>query len=100
MLGLSVSSRQDWGCCIISIDKIASKKIVALIRSVKFLSSEVVLYLYKSTTWLCMEHHGIIMSGLAGTSYCFLYMLDNFERQVYRAIGCVLAAFLESLAHC
>ena len=39
MLGLTFSSKLDWG----------SKKIGALIRSMKFLSPEVALYLYKST---------------------------------------------------
>ena len=49
MLGLNFSSKLDWGSYIISIAKTASKKIGALIRSMKFLSSEVALYLYKST---------------------------------------------------
>ena len=48
MLGLTFFSKLDWGSYIISIDKTASKKIGALIRSMKFLSSEVALYLYKS----------------------------------------------------
>ena len=43
MLGLNFSSKLDWGSYIISIAKAASKKIGALIRSVKFLSSEVAL---------------------------------------------------------
>ena len=42
-------SKLDWGCYIMSIAKTASKKIGALICSVKFLSCEVALYLYKST---------------------------------------------------
>ena len=56
MLALTFSSKLDWGSYIISIAKIASKKIGALIRSVKFLYSEVALYLYKSTIHLCMEY--------------------------------------------
>ena len=43
MLGLTFSSKLDWGSCIISIAKTASKKIGALIRSIKFLSPEVPL---------------------------------------------------------
>ena len=42
---LTFSSKLDWGSYIISIAKTASKKIGALIRSVKFLSPEVALYL-------------------------------------------------------
>ena len=46
MLGLTFSSKLDWGSYIISIAKTASKKIGALICSMKFLSPEVALYLY------------------------------------------------------
>ena len=45
MLGLTFSSKLDWGSYIISIAKTASKKIGALIHSMKFLSPEVALYL-------------------------------------------------------
>ena len=38
MLGLTFSSKLDWDSYIISIAKTASKKIGALIRSMKFLS--------------------------------------------------------------
>ena len=43
MLGLTFSSKLDWGSYIISIAKTASKKIGALICSMKFLSPEVAL---------------------------------------------------------
>ena len=49
MLGLTFSSKLDWGSYIISTAKTASKKIGALIPSMKFFSPEVALYLYKST---------------------------------------------------
>ena len=55
MLGLTFSSKLDWGSYIISIAKTASKKIGALICSMKFLSPEVALYLYKCTIHPCME---------------------------------------------
>ena len=45
MLGLSFSSKLDWGSYIISITKSAFKKIGALIPSMKFLSPKVALYL-------------------------------------------------------
>ena len=45
MLGLTFSFKLDWGSYIISVVKTASKKIGALIRSMKFLSPEVALYL-------------------------------------------------------
>ena len=48
LLELTFSSKLDWGSYIISIDKTPSKKIGALICSMKFLSPEVALYLYES----------------------------------------------------
>ena len=51
MLGLTFSSKLDWGSFIISIAKTACNKIGALIPSVKFLSPQVVLYIYKSTIY-------------------------------------------------
>ena len=56
MLGLTFYSKLDWGSYNISIAKTASEKIRDSIRSMKFLSPEVVLYLYKSTTQPCMEN--------------------------------------------
>ena len=56
MLGLTFSSKLDWGFYIISIAKTTSKKIGTLICSMKFHSPEVVLYLYKSTIRSCMEY--------------------------------------------
>ena len=55
MLGLTFSSKLDWGSYIIPFAKNASIKIGALIFSMKFLSPEVALYLYKSTIHRCME---------------------------------------------
>ena len=49
MLGLTFSFKLDWGSYIISIAKTASKKIAALISSLKFLSPEAAQYLYKPT---------------------------------------------------
>ena len=63
MLGLTFSSKLDWGSYIISIAKLASKKIGVLIRSMKFLSPEVALYLYKSTIRPCMEYCCHVWAG-------------------------------------
>ena len=45
MQGLTFSTKLDWGSYIISITKTASKKIGALIHSMKCLSLKVALYL-------------------------------------------------------
>ena len=56
ILGLNFSSKLDWDSYIISIAETASNKIGALILAMKFLSPEVVLYLYKSTIRLYVKH--------------------------------------------
>ena len=63
ILGLTFSSKLDWGSYIISIAKTASKKIGALIRSMKFLSPEVAQYLYKSTICPSMEYCFHVWAG-------------------------------------
>ena len=55
MLGLTFFSKLDWGSYMISIAKTASKKIGALIWSIKLISPEVTLYLYQSTIQPCMK---------------------------------------------
>ena len=64
MLKLTFSSELDWDSYIISIAKTASKKIGALIRSMRFLSLEVTLYLYKSTMRPCMEYGCHVWAGV------------------------------------
>ena len=97
MLGLSFSSKLDWGSYIISIAKTASKKIGAFIRSMKFLSPEVALYLYKSAMHPCVEYCCHVW---AGAPSCYLEFLDKLQKQICRIVGPSLAASLEPLAHC
>ena len=96
MLGLTFSSKLDWGSYIISIAKTASKKIGALIRSMKFLSPEVVLYLYKSTIRPCMENCWHVW---AGAPSCYLELLDKLQKRICRTLGLSLSASLEPLPH-
>ena len=77
MLRLAFSSKLDWGTYIISIAKTASKKIGALIHSMKFLSPEVALYLYKSTIRPCMEYCCHVW---AGAPSCYLELLDKLQK--------------------
>ena len=94
---LIFSSKLDWGSYIVSIAKTASKKIGALIRSMKFLSPEVdLLYLYKSTIWPCMEYCCHVW---AGAPSCDLELLDKLQKRICRTVGPSLAASLEPLAH-
>ena len=94
MLGLTFSSKLDWGSYIISIAKTASKKIGALIHSMKFLSPEVAMYLYKYTIHLCMEYCYHVW---AGAPSCYLELLDKLQKQIYRIVG---PSALGSLSKC
>ena len=78
MLGLTFSSKLDWGSYIISIAKTASKKIGALIRSMKFLSPEVALYLYKSTIRPCMKYCCHVWAGARSR---YLDLLDKLQNE-------------------
>ena len=95
MLGLTFCSKLDWGSYIISIAKTASKKIGALIRSMKFLSPEVALYLYKSTICPYMEYCCHVW---AVAPSCYLELLDKLQKRLCRTVGPSLAASLEPLA--
>ena len=96
MLGLTFSSKLDWGSYIVSIAKTASKKIGALVCSMKFPSPEVALYLYKSTVRPCIKYCCHVW---AGAPSCYLELLDKLQKRICRTAGPLLAASLEPLAH-
>ena len=62
----------------------------------KFLSPEIALYLYESTICPCMEY---CCDVWAGTSSCYLELLDKLQKQICMTVGPSLAASLEPLAH-
>ena len=77
MLGFTFPSKLDWGSYIISIAKTISKKIGALMRSMKFLSPEVALYLYKSAIRPSIEYCCHVW---AGAPSCYLALLDKLQK--------------------
>ena len=79
MLRLTFSFKFDWGSYIISIAKTASKEIGALIRSMKILSPEVALYLYKSTIRPGME---CCCHVWAGAPSCYLELLEKLQKRI------------------
>ena len=97
MLGLTFSSKLDWGSYITSIAKTASKKIGVLIGSMKFLSPEVALYLYKSTIRPYMEYCCHVW---AGAPSCYLELLGKLQKRICRTVGPSLAASLGSSSKC
>ena len=62
----------------------------------KFLSSEVPLYLYKPTIQPCMEYCCHVWAGVPS---CYLALLDKLQKRIRRTVGPSLAASLEPLAH-
>ena len=94
--GLTFSSKLDWGFYIISIAKTASKKIGALIRSIKFHSPEVALYLYKFIICPCMEYCCHVWVGAPS---CYLGLLDKLLKRICRTVGPPLDDSLQPLAH-
>ena len=74
MLRMTFSSKLDWDSYIISIAITAPKKIRALIRSMKFLSPEIALYLYKSSKQPCLEYCCHVWPG---APRCFLELLHK-----------------------
>ena len=96
MLRLTFSSKFDWHSYIVSIAKTDFKKIGVLIWSMKFLSPEVALYLYKSTLWPCMDYCCHVW---AGAPSCYLELLDKLQKWICRTVGPSLADSLEPLAH-
>ena len=95
MLGLTFSSKLDCGSYIICIAKTASRKIGALICSMKFHSLDVALHLYKSTIQSCMEYCHV----WAGAPSCYLELLDKLQKWICRTVGPLPAASLEPLDH-
>ena len=82
--GLIFSSKLVCGSYIISVAKTASKKIGALFRSMKVLSPEVALYLYKSIIHPCMEYCCHVW---AGAPSCYLELLDKLQKQICRTVS-------------
>ena len=62
----------------------------------KFLSTEIALYLYKSTIRPCMKYCCHVW---AGAPSCYLDLLDKLQKRICRTVGPSLAASLEALAH-
>ena len=72
MLGLTFSSKLDWGSYIVSIAKTTSKKIGALIHSCFFLLR--MFCIYKSIIQPCIEY---CCQVWAGAPSCYLELLDK-----------------------
>ena len=92
---LTFFSKLDWHLYILCIAKTACKKIGTFIRSMKFLSPEVCMYLYKSTTFPFMEY---CCQVWAGAPSCYLELIGKLQKQILTTAGPSLATSLETLA--
>ena len=97
MLGLSFSSKLDWGPYIIYIAKASFKKNGVLIRSMTFLSPKVALYLHKSTIRPCMEYCCHVW---AGTPISYLELLDKLQKLMCMTVGQSLSTSVGFLVQC
>ena len=84
MLELIFSSKLDCGSYIISIVKTASRKIWALILSMKIFPPEIAPYLYKFTILPCMEYCCYVW---AGAPNCSLELLEKLQNRICRTVG-------------
>ena len=96
MLGLTLSSKLDLGSHIIYIAKNASKKIGALICSMKFF---LIRLLCISINLPC-GHVWNSCYGWAGAPGCYLELVDKLQKLICRTVGPSLAGSLEPLSHC
>ena len=79
-----------------SIAKFASNKLGVFICSVKFLSSEVSIYLYKCTTRFCLEY--CCQDRVHAPSF-YLDILDKLKKKISRTVDSSRAVPLEPLSH-
>ena len=86
ILGLTFSSKLDWGSYIVSIAKTASKNIAS-----QFLSPKVSLYLQKSTIRPCMEY---CCHNWAGAPSCYLELSDKLQKRICSTVGSSLESWL------
>ena len=84
------------GLTLFLLLKLPPRKSGAVIRSMKFLSPEVALYLHKSSMHPCMEY---CCHVCVGAPSCYLEVLDKLQKRIYRTVGPSLATSLEFLAH-
>ena len=82
-----------WALALSLLLKLPPKKMKP---SMKFLSPEIALHVYKSTIQPCMEHY---CHAWAGAPSCCLEMLDKLQKSTCGTVGPSLAASFEPLSH-
>ena len=96
LVGLTITNDLTWNEYIRSIAKKASMKVGSLFRARRYLSTESILHLYKSSIRPCMEYCCHIWAGASATS---LSLLDQIQKRISNIIGPQLASSLQTLSH-
>ncbi|XP_065640584.1 uncharacterized protein LOC136073143 [Hydra vulgaris] len=96
LLGLSLTTDLSWKPYIQSIAKLASAKVASLCRACYFLTSDSILYLYKSLVCPCMEYCCHIWAGSSNDS---LSLFGKAQKRIVNVVGPILSAKLEPLSH-
>ena len=78
------------------LNLIWAQKSGPLIGSMKLLSPEAALYLYKPIIRPCLKY---CRNAWASAPSCYLDMLDKLQKRIYRFFGPSLSVSLEPLAH-
>ena len=95
LLGLTVCRDLSWKKYIQSICKQASQRVGCLYRARRYLHSEVIFYLYKSTVRPLMEYCCHLWAGAPSTH---LRPLERVERRVLNLIGQTFSEKLQPLS--
>ena len=81
---------------VLLVAKSASEKIGALIRSMKFLSPVVALYLYKCAIRPCVEYCCHVWVGVPT---CYLQLIDKLQKRICTTVSPSHATSLKPLSH-
>ena len=96
LLGLTISKDLTWNEYIKGIAKTAAMKVGSLYTARRYLSPEIILYLYKSLIRPCMEYCCHIWAGAPASC---LRLLDRIQRRIANIVGPDLASGLPPLSH-
>ncbi|XP_065668128.1 uncharacterized protein LOC136088359 [Hydra vulgaris] len=95
-LGLTLTSNLSWKPYIKSVAKLTSAKIASPYRARHILTSDSILYLYKSQIQPCMEYCCHIWGGSSNDALSLLYKV---QKRTINIVGPALAANLQPLSH-
>ncbi|XP_065675474.1 uncharacterized protein LOC136091694 [Hydra vulgaris] len=97
LLGLTLTSNLSWKPYIKSVAKLASAKVASLYQARHFLTSDSILYLYKSQIRPCMEYCCHIWGGSSNDA---LSLLDRMQKCNCRNVASLSLFYKNYNGHC